>query len=81
MPSTSIYVREVFYKRLQAIAEDLGLTVTGVISEAVEYALSDEKDFVKAIEEELPEEYEASESESEGSEEEGESEEEEEEED
>lgn len=63
MPTTSIYVKEVFYKRLQAIAEDLGLTVGGVITEAVEYALSDEKDFVEAIAEELPEESETSEEE------------------
>ncbi len=78
MPSISIYVREVLYKRLQAIASDLGLTVTGVASEGVGYALSDEKDFVSSIEEELPEEYEASE---ESEEEEDESEEESEEED
>ena len=65
MPSKTIYVREVFYKRLQAIAEELGLTVAGVITEAVEYALSDEKEFVESIVEELPEEYETSEEEEE----------------
>jgi len=48
-------MKEVSYKRLQAIAKDLGLTVAGVITEAVEYALSDEDDFTKAIEKELPE--------------------------
>lgn len=55
MPSISVYVRDVFHKRLQAIAKELDITVGGVISEAVGYALSDEKDFVKGIEEELPE--------------------------
>jgi len=56
MPTQSVYVKEVLYKRLQVIAEDTGLTVAGVITEAVEYALSDEKNFVESIEEELPEE-------------------------
>lgn len=56
MPTISIYTKEVFYKRLQAIAEDLGLTVGGVVSEAIDYALEDENDFIKSIEKELPEE-------------------------
>jgi len=77
MPTKSVYIKEVFYKRLSVIAEDLGLTVAGVITEAVEYALSDEKDFVESIAEELPEEYEASEETEEEEEEEEESEEEE----
>jgi len=56
MPSTTVYVKEVYYQRLQAIAKALGLTVGGVITEAVEWALSDEKEFVDSIAEELPEE-------------------------
>jgi len=56
MPSTTVYVKEVYYKRLQVIAEQFNLSVGGVITEAVEYALSDEKNFVESIEEELPEE-------------------------